>query len=211
MDRKKLLAGELLTEGGAESDNEEENLLGSSPAKSQQQKQQNEKNQTKEEEQQPPPPLKKQRVLTEAEQEEEMLKSIGYTIVSGDEVTVLGSNFVPRWRIPSVVGSTSKQQSIVKEQQTEEGTSTNDDDTKDTKEQPPDDVEKGSTDYKHINNTKYRISLLTKIDVAELDSSGNVIDKGDDDFQPSLKWTGRKGGFEFKLGERGLGYYRTGK
>jgi hypothetical protein len=27
---------------------------------------------------------------------------------------------------------------------------------------------------------------------------------------PSLKWIGRKGGFEFKLGERGLGYYRTG-
>ena len=24
-------------------------------------------------------------------------------------------------------------------------------------------------------------------------------------------WTGRKAGFEFKLGERGLGYYRTGK
>lgn len=35
--------------------------------------------------------------------------------------------------------------------------------------------------------------------------------KGDDDFMPSLKWTGRRGGFEFKLGERGVGYYRTGK
>jgi hypothetical protein len=35
--------------------------------------------------------------------------------------------------------------------------------------------------------------------------------KGDDDFMPSLRWTGRKGGFEFKLGERGMGYYRTGR
>ncbi len=35
--------------------------------------------------------------------------------------------------------------------------------------------------------------------------------KGDDDFIPSINWTGRRGGFEFKLGERGMGYYRTGK
>ena len=38
-----------------------------------------------------------------------------------------------------------------------------------------------------------------------------LVTLGDDDFTPSLKWTGRKGGFEFKLGERGLGYYRTGQ
>ena len=58
---------------------------------------------------------------------------------------------------------------------------------------------------------KVPITFRTKFDVVELDSNGYVVDKGDDDFQPSLKWTGRLPGFEFKLGERGLGYYRTGK
>jgi hypothetical protein len=49
-------------------------------------------------------------------------------------------------------------------------------------------------------------------DIVELDAAnGYVIDKGDDDFCPSKQWTGRKAGFEFKLSERGLGYYRTGK
>jgi hypothetical protein len=47
--------------------------------------------------------------------------------------------------------------------------------------------------------------------LVELDANGHVIDKGDDDFEPSSKWAGRKAGFEFKLGPRGLGYYRTGK
>jgi len=55
------------------------------------------------------------------------------------------------------------------------------------------------------------IKLRTKFDVVELDANGFVVDKGDDDFKPSKSWTGRKAGFEFKLGERGLGYYRTGK
>jgi hypothetical protein len=54
------------------------------------------------------------------------------------------------------------------------------------------------------------IKFKTQFDVVELDAAGRVIDKGDKDFMPSNKWTGRKGGFEFKLGERGLGYYRTG-
>jgi hypothetical protein len=45
----------------------------------------------------------------------------------------------------------------------------------------------------------------------ELDAAGHVIDKGDADFKPSKSWKGRMAGFEFKLGERGLGYYRTGK
>jgi hypothetical protein len=55
-----------------------------------------------------------------------------------------------------------------------------------------------------------QIKFLTKFDVVELDANGNVIDKGDNDFAPSNSWTGRRGGFEFKLGQRGLGYYRTG-
>ena len=58
---------------------------------------------------------------------------------------------------------------------------------------------------------KLPVQLRTKFDVVELDANGLIIDKGDDNFSPSPKWTGRKAGFEFKVGERGLGYYRTGK
>ena len=56
-----------------------------------------------------------------------------------------------------------------------------------------------------------KIKFLKKFDMVELDALGHVIDKGDDDFMPSKTWVGRKAGFEFKVGERGLGYYRTGK
>eukprot|EP00978_Attheya_sp_CCMP212_P020252 scaffold57700_cov37-Attheya_sp.AAC.3 len=55
-----------------------------------------------------------------------------------------------------------------------------------------------------------QIKFHTKFDVVELDANGHVIDKGDNDFVPSNSWTGRRGGFEFKLGQRGVGYYRTG-
>lgn len=56
-----------------------------------------------------------------------------------------------------------------------------------------------------------RIKFRKPFDVVELDAMGQLIDRGDDDFSPSKQWTGRKAGFEFKLGARGLGYYRTGK
>lgn len=58
---------------------------------------------------------------------------------------------------------------------------------------------------------RVKIKFLEKFDMVELDALGHVIDKGDDDFMPSKSWVGRKAGFEFKVGERGLGYYRTGK
>jgi hypothetical protein len=54
-----------------------------------------------------------------------------------------------------------------------------------------------------------RIIFKEKFDIVELDANGHVIDKGDENFTPSNKWIGRKPGFEFKLGVRGLGYYRT--
>ena len=56
-----------------------------------------------------------------------------------------------------------------------------------------------------------QIKFLNSFDVVELDARGHVIDKGDEDYTPSEEWTGRRAGFEFKMGERGLGYYRTGK
>jgi hypothetical protein len=55
------------------------------------------------------------------------------------------------------------------------------------------------------------ITFTTKWDIVELDANGHICDKGDDDYTPSKTWKGRMAGFEFKLGERGLGYYRTGK
>jgi hypothetical protein len=59
--------------------------------------------------------------------------------------------------------------------------------------------------------TKAKITFRTKFDIVELDANGRIVDKGDEDYTPSKKWVGRKAGFEFKLAERGLGYYRTGK
>ena len=59
--------------------------------------------------------------------------------------------------------------------------------------------------------SRMKIRFREKFDMIELDALGHVIDQGDDDFTPSKTWVGRKAGFEFKVGERGLGYYRTGK
>ena len=59
--------------------------------------------------------------------------------------------------------------------------------------------------------SRVTIRFREKFDMVELDALGHVIDKGDEDFTPSPSWIGRRAGFEFKLGERGLGYYRTGK
>lgn len=69
---------------------------------------------------------------------------------------------------------------------------------------------KANTDQ-DIVPSHFKISFREKFDLVELDALGYVIDKGDDDFVPSKTWVGRKAGFEFKVGERGLGYYRTGR
>ena len=62
-----------------------------------------------------------------------------------------------------------------------------------------------------LNIKSATINFIRKFDVVALDVNGHIIDTGDDDYQPSRQWIGRMAGFEFKLGERGLGYYRTGK
>lgn len=120
--------------------------------------------------------------LTVAEEEALILKRAGYTLVSDDEVTAVGGNVVLPWRRPErVLGRAA----VAKK---EEG-----------------DVNRGGA------HGGFEIRFRTQFDVVELDDDGFVIDKGDDDFKPSKGWTGRMPGFEFKLGERGLGYYRTGK
>ena len=61
------------------------------------------------------------------------------------------------------------------------------------------------------DRSKAKIKFTTKFDgLVELDANGLVVDKGDENFLPSKTWTGRKGGWEYKLSDRGLGYYRTG-
>ena len=58
---------------------------------------------------------------------------------------------------------------------------------------------------------RLEIIMKTKFShVVELDGDGNIVDKGDDNFRPERKFKGRMGGFEFKNGSRGVGYYKTG-
>jgi len=131
------------------------------------------------------------RKLTPEEMEEEILRNSGVVIVSDDEATIVGGNKILPWRYGY------KNAAGVKKEEP------------DQKEEKED--QKESKPAQSVRTKRVAFKFKTKFDVVELDESGRVIDKGDDDFTPSLKWTGRKGGFEFKLGERGLGYYRTGK
>ena len=129
-----------------------------------------------------------ERKLSPEEIENEILRSSGLVIVSDDEATIVGGNKILPWRYGY------KNAASVKKEEPGQ---------KKEKEEP--------NEVKPTLKKRVAFKFKTKFDVVELDASGKVIDKGDDDFTPSLKWTGRKGGFEFKLGERGLGYYRTGK
>ncbi|KAL7470771.1 hypothetical protein ACHAXS_011045 [Conticribra weissflogii] len=158
LDRKKLLAGEMLGDEAEDvpTGNAEDAVL-------------------------------EDRKLSREELEAEMLRRAGLVIVSEDEATVIGGNRVLPWR---------KGHKKVKSEVKEEDAS-------------PSDMEESKPPV--VGGTKVVIKFKTNFDVVELDANGHVIDKGDDDFMPSHKWIGRKGGFEFKLGERGLGYYRTGK
>lgn len=119
---------------------------------------------------------------TKEERDAEILRRSGITIVSDDdEATVVGGNRILPWR------KGYKSMAVKKEDGSEE------------------------SDQRPI---KPRAAIKFKSEfpgLIELDANGRVIDKGDEDYMPSSKWIGRKGGFEYKLGERGLGYYRTGK
>ena len=55
-----------------------------------------------------------------------------------------------------------------------------------------------------------KINFKSKFKIIKLTSEGRVVDIGDEDYRPSERWKGRVGGFEFKRGIRGVGYYRTG-
>ena len=171
-DRKKLLSGELLVEGADVPDDEDLGYTGDGArhsfiVKSNQQSSNVEAAFV----------CKDIRALPMGEEEAEILRKVGYTIVSDAEADtkIVGGN------MPTPFRSNEIDEDVDGEQL-------------ERREKP-----------------KVRIKFRTKFDIVELDAAGHVIDKGDDDFAPSKNWMGRKAGFEFKLGERGLGYYRTGK
>jgi len=152
LDRKKLLAGELLVEGGGADDIDEEDGPGYGPDGARKVS----------------PNVVENASMSISEREAEILHRTGYNVVSDDEKVTVGGNVVHPWR-----------------------------------------------KTKHLNgevsrSKKVSIRFRTEFDVVELDVNGYVVDKGNDDFSPSIRWKGRRPGFEFKLGERGLGYYRTG-
>jgi hypothetical protein len=159
-DRQKLLAGELLVEGedADDSDEDEAGYTGDGARQIYYGKAGQKDSM-----------FKDKRSLPLAKDDEEMLRKLGYAVVSDDETKILGTDLLPPWRQP------------------------------------------GRTENDSAGPPLMKIRFREKFDIVELDANGHVIDKGDDDFTPSKHWTGRKAGFEFKLGERGLGFYRTGK
>eukprot|EP00539_Tryblionella_compressa_P007285 CAMPEP_0178773582 /NCGR_PEP_ID=MMETSP0744-20121128/23176_1 /TAXON_ID=913974 /ORGANISM="Nitzschia punctata, Strain CCMP561" /LENGTH=497 /DNA_ID=CAMNT_0020430383 /DNA_START=37 /DNA_END=1530 /DNA_ORIENTATION=+ len=163
-DRKKLLSGELLVESAyVPSDDEDVGYTGDGARTTFLVKPNRQA-----------PTYKDIRSLPLQEEEAELLRKAGYTVVSDaeTETKVIGGNMPTPFRSN----------------------------------------EKAEEDQERLSKKlKTNIVFRTKFDIVELDAAGFVIDKGDEDFQPSKSWTGRKAGFEFKLGERGLGYYRTGK
>jgi hypothetical protein len=163
-DRKKLLAGELLVEGAdVPSDDEDLGYTGDGARQTFVAK----ANRSA-------PVYRDIRALPMQEEEAEVLRKAGYTIVSDAEVEtrIIGGNMPTPFR-------SSEDEEEAKEMFSKRG--------------------------------RAKITFRTKFDIIELDAAGRIIDKGDEDFMPCKKWVGRKAGFEFKLGERGLGYYRTGK
>ncbi len=164
IDRQKLLAGELLVEGGGNGEDDGEDDDNGMEFRRTDGAQTN--------------------VMSIAEREAEILRRSGYSVVSEDETMVAGDDLVLPWRKHAASAVSSQSISTKKE-----------------------DTDGGSKKQK---STSMKIEFRTKFDVVDLDEDGFIIDKGDDNFTPSISWTGRRPGFEFKLGERGLGYYRTG-
>mmetsp|Transcript_6720 Transcript_6720/g.19414 ORF Transcript_6720/g.19414 Transcript_6720/m.19414 type:complete len:863 (+) Transcript_6720:231-2819(+) len=183
-DRKKLLSGELLVEGAEVHSDDDEDLdfIGDGEEGRRSFVVQRSKSRIRSTEEDAKL-YRDIRALPMKEEEAQLLRSAGYTVVSDaeTETQIIGGNMPTPFR-SRIDG---------------------DDDGK---------GDKDASQKKSITRKpKATIQFRTKFDIVELDAAGHVIDKGDNDFTPSKSWIGRKAGFEFKLGERGLGYYRTGK
>jgi len=181
-DRKKLLSGALLVEGAEVHSDDDEDLDfigdGEEGRRSFVVKRSKSRVSSTEEDEKL---YRDIRALPMKEEEAQLLRSAGYTVVSDaeTETKIIGGN------MPTPFRSRNEK-----------------DDNGDNE------VSKNSTSNK---KRKASIRFRTKFDIVELDAAGRLVDNGDNDYTPSKSWTGRKAGFEFKLGERGLGYYRTGK
>lgn len=177
-DRKKLLSGELLVEGADVAVDDEEDLDYTGDGEEGRRSfvvNKNAKSALDAAIKEEVKLYKDIHALPMKEEEAELLRKAGFTVVSDaeTEVTIVGGNMPTPFR-----------------SRTE-----NDDDEINANKQKP----------------KASIQFRTKFDIVQLDAAGHVIDKGDNDFALSKTFQGRKAGFEFKLGARGLGYYRTGK
>jgi len=186
-DRKKLLSGELLVEGADVPSDDEEELDYTGEDGDGKRSFVVNKSKTRLQPEDHTKMYKDIRALPMREEEAELLRKAGYSVVSDAETEskIIGGNMPNPFR------------------------------SRNTKVENGDDDDDEEEGRPAINSTKKKskisIKFRTKFDIVELDAAGHVIDKGDTDFTPSETWTGREAGYEFKLGERGLGYYRTGK
>jgi poly(A) polymerase len=153
---------------------------------------------------------------TVAQKEAEVLAKAGFHIVTDEDATPLGSDLVwprdayavmspfQRLRQQEIQQNQKKKEQQQQQQQPNQG---GDDDGN----VDGDDVKAPLLLFTPVPNINISLKLVTKFPgIVELDAFGYIVDKGDEDYQPSHTWVGRKAGFEFKVGERGLGYYRTG-
>jgi hypothetical protein len=181
-DRKKLLSGELLVEGADVASGDEEDLDYTGDGEEGRRSFVVNKGRLRPTNATEQEKLYKDiRAMPMKEEEAEALRKAGYTVVSDAETDA------------TVVGGNMPTPFRSKV---------------DTAESEGGGTSAGSNPQK---KPRVGIRFLTQYDIVELDAAGFIIDKGDDDFAPSKSWKGRMAGFEFKLGERGLGYYRTGK
>lgn len=182
-DRKKLLSGELLVEGADVASGDDEDLDFTGDGEEGRRSFVVNKSKARLRATEEDVKLYKDvRALPMKEEEAELLRKAGYTVVSDaeTEATIVGGNMPTPFR-----------SQVEKDENGDETTA--------------------STTTQQKKKVKGSIQFRTKFDIVELDAAGFIIDKGDADFTPSKSWKGRMAGFEFKLGERGLGYYRTGK
>ena len=150
------------------------------------------------------------RSLPISEERAEFLKQLGCHIVRDSETKILGTDIVTPWGIEDVEYPNEEEDDDKNDNN--KGMKKNGE-SKNTKKGKRTRTKKTpTTGESMVADIQYAtIKFAKQFDIVELDAHGHVVDKGDNDFNPSKTWAGRRAGFEFKLGERGLGYYRTGK
>ena len=189
LDRKKLLAGELLVEGGGvdDDDNYDDNInsqsimdLNADGSNMEMHEQGSQQELTKENQQNKADDVKsKSRMDSVLQPELKALRDAGYTFISSDDEEDSSSDSDITKPEPIISFSAYNYSSILPTTKKYKRSNCN----------PP-------SQKKYRQSPKILgICFNQKFDVVELDDAGNVIDKGDDDYMPSKKWNGRRGGF----------------